>query len=111
MALVIGAEGLSQIVDWTDRTTAILFGDGAGAAIIKKDEKARFETVMHSDGSMGGALTCENSIQYRGINDSKKISEKKREKLYDDIMNVAIAVGIGISDVDVIEKVNILKKI
>ena len=53
-ALVIGAEGLSQIVDWTDRT------------------KARFETVMHSDGSMGGALTCENSIQYRGINDSKK---------------------------------------
>lgn len=71
-ALVIGAEGLSQIVDWTDRTTAILFGDGAGAAIIKKDEKARFETVMHSDGSLGGALTCENSIQYRGINDSKK---------------------------------------
>ena len=71
-ALVIGAEGLSKIVDWTDRTTAILFGDGAGAAIIKKDEKARFETVMHSDGSMGGALTCENSIQYRGINDSKK---------------------------------------
>ena len=43
-----------------------------------------------------------------GVNDSKKISEKKREKLYDDIMNVAIAVGIVISDVDVIEKVNIL---
>ena len=38
----------------------------------------------------------------------KKISEKKREKLYDDIMKGAIAVGIGISDVDVIEKVNIL---
>ena len=37
-----------------------------------------------------------------GVNDSKKISEKKREKLYDDIMNVAISVGIGISDVDVI---------
>lgn len=43
-----------------------------------------------------------------GVNDSKKISEKKREKLYDDIMKWAIAVGIGISDVDVIEKVNIL---
>ena len=40
--------------------------------IKHRDEKARFETVMHSDGSMGGALTCENSIQYRGINDSKK---------------------------------------
>ena len=43
-----------------------------------------------------------------GVNDSKKISEKKREKLYDDIMKGAIAVGVGISDVDVIEKVNIL---
>ena len=36
-----------------------------------------------------------------GVNDSKKISEKKREKLYDDIMKGAIAVGIGISDVEI----------
>lgn len=43
-----------------------------------------------------------------GVNDSKKISEKKREKLYDEIINKALAVGIGISDVDVIESVNIL---
>ncbi len=43
-----------------------------------------------------------------GVNDSKKLTEKKREKLYDDIMKKAVAVSIGISDVDVIEKVNIL---
>lgn len=43
-----------------------------------------------------------------GVNDSKKISEKKREILYDVIMEKALAVGVGISDVDVIEKVNIL---
>jgi len=43
-----------------------------------------------------------------GVNDSKKISEKKREKLYDDILLKAVAVGVGISDVDVIEEVNIL---
>lgn len=43
-----------------------------------------------------------------GVNDSKKLTEKKREKLYDDIMMKAVAVSIGISDVDVIEKVNIL---
>lgn len=43
-----------------------------------------------------------------GVNDSKKISEKKREKLYDEIFLKAIAVGIGISDVNVIEEVNIL---
>lgn len=43
-----------------------------------------------------------------GVNDSKKISEKKREKLYEDIMASALAVGVGMSDVDVIEEVNIL---
>lgn len=43
-----------------------------------------------------------------GVNDSKKLTEKKREKLYDDIMKRAVAASIGISDVDVIEKVNIL---
>lgn len=43
-----------------------------------------------------------------GVNDSKKLSEKKRESLYDIIMQKALAVGVGISDVDVIEEVNIL---
>lgn len=43
-----------------------------------------------------------------GVNDSKKLSEKKREKLYDDIMASAVAVGVGIGEVELIEKVNIL---
>ena len=43
-----------------------------------------------------------------GVNDYKKISPKKREELYEVIMNKALAVGVGIKDVDVIEKVNIL---
>lgn len=43
-----------------------------------------------------------------GVNDSKKLSEKKRELLYNKIMEEALAVGVGISNVDVIEKVNIL---
>lgn len=43
-----------------------------------------------------------------GVNDSKKLTEKKREILFDEIMNRAISVGVGISDVSVIEDVNIL---
>lgn len=43
-----------------------------------------------------------------GVNDSKKLSEKKREVLYGEIISKAVAYGIGISDVDVIEEVNIL---
>ncbi len=57
-ALIIGAEGLSDLVDWTDRSTCILFGDGAGAAVLRGDESAPFTAVMHSDGGRGSALTC-----------------------------------------------------
>lgn len=64
-ALIIGAEGLSRIVDWNDRGTCILFGDGAGAVIVRKDEKAVFETVMKSDGRKGSALTCHNEFVNR----------------------------------------------
>ena len=38
-AIVIGAETLSKIVDWSDRTTCVLFGDGAGGAYVEKSEK------------------------------------------------------------------------
>lgn len=57
-ALLIGAEGLSDLVDWEDRSTCILFGDGAGAAVLRVQEDTPFSAVMHSDGSRGSALTC-----------------------------------------------------
>ncbi len=50
-ALVIGADTLSRIVDWNDRGTAILFGDGAGAVVLVPDETAGvYSTVLHADG-------------------------------------------------------------
>lgn len=52
-ALVIGAEILSRIIDWTDRNTCILFGDGAGAVVLEAQETDAgiISTHMHSDGS------------------------------------------------------------
>lgn len=51
-ALVIGAETMSRIVDWTDRTTCVLFGDGAGAVVLKADEEPGvLSTHLHADGS------------------------------------------------------------
>ncbi|HAE21912.1 MAG TPA: 3-oxoacyl-ACP synthase [Spirochaetaceae bacterium] len=47
-ALVIGAETLSRIVDWEDRSTCVLFGDGAGAAVLEWDDKAGDRGVLHS---------------------------------------------------------------
>jgi 3-oxoacyl-[acyl-carrier-protein] synthase-3 len=50
-ALVVGAETFSRIVDWTDRRTCVLFGDGAGAVILKADsEPGILSTHLHSDG-------------------------------------------------------------
>ena len=82
-ALIIGAEGLSKITDWSDRKTCILFGDGAGAVVIKKDKNALFETVMFSDGKMGDALTMENFLALRKINLGKDINEKMDISLQD----------------------------
>ena len=75
-ALIIGAEGLSRIVNWDDRGTCILFGDGAGAAVIRKDEKAVFETVMKADGSQGSSLTCNNEFANR----PRKIVKNEKTK-------------------------------
>jgi 3-oxoacyl-[acyl-carrier-protein] synthase-3 len=50
--LVIGAETMSRIVDWNDRTTCVLFGDGAGAVVLKADEEPGIlSTHLHADGS------------------------------------------------------------
>ena len=61
-ALLIGVECLSNIVNWKDRGTCILFGDGAGAAVISVEEEGNIEipSVLHSDGSRGEELTCKN---------------------------------------------------
>jgi 3-oxoacyl-[acyl-carrier-protein] synthase III len=50
-ALVIGSETLTRMVDWSDRTTCVLFGDGAGAVVLKADtETGILSTHMHADG-------------------------------------------------------------
>ncbi len=60
-ALVAGGEVLSKIVDWTDRGTCILFGDGAGACLVEKcDRGGLLGFVQHSDGSRGDVLKCDS---------------------------------------------------
>lgn len=59
-ALLIGAEVLSKIMDWNDRSTCVLFGDGAGAAVVRADEENICHVVQGSDGAKGLVLACEN---------------------------------------------------
>ena len=55
-ALVIGAERLSGVLDWNDRSTCVLFGDGAGAAAVGRDDAGIVDLVMFSDGRGGDVL-------------------------------------------------------
>lgn len=57
-ALVLGAETLSRILDWNDRTTCVLFGDGAGAVVVEaSDEPGILSSHLHADGSYEHLLT------------------------------------------------------
>ena len=60
-ALIIGSETLSRFVDWKDRNTCILFGDGAGAFVLQASDQPGgvLSAVMHSDGSGSNLLTIE----------------------------------------------------
>jgi 3-oxoacyl-[acyl-carrier-protein] synthase-3 len=57
-ALVVGAETLSRILDWSDRNTCVLFGDGAGAVVLQADEETGIlSSHLHADGSYEHLLT------------------------------------------------------
>ncbi len=95
--LVIGAETLSRIVDWTDRNTCVLFGDGAGAVVIQASaEPGILSTHIHCDGSFnellhvptgpGSAITEHPAyIEMQG-NDVFKIAVKTLSKIVDETL-------------------------
>ncbi len=62
-ALVIGAEVFSRILDWNDRATCVLFGDGAGAVVLRADERPGVHaSVLHADGSQAGILAVPGNV-------------------------------------------------
>jgi len=62
-ALVVGTEVFSRILDWTDRGTCVLFGDGAGAVILEaSEEPGILASALHADGSQHGILEVPGNI-------------------------------------------------
>lgn len=62
-ALVVGAEVFSRIMDWQDRTTCVLFGDGAGAVILEASEETGIlSSVLHADGSYADILHVKGQV-------------------------------------------------
>ncbi|MGL5380525.1 beta-ketoacyl-ACP synthase III [Clostridium sp.] len=84
-ALVIGAETLSKVIDWTDRGTCVLFGDGGGAAVLSKsDEKGIIKSFSRADGAKGdcltiGAIDVDNPYVQNVQNRKKKIEMNGKE--------------------------------
>lgn len=81
IVLVIGAETLSKQVDWTDRSTCVLFGDGAGAVVVKESSKKGIQDIITgSDGSMKDVLTCKSrSLNNPFIKGENKVDYLKME--------------------------------
>lgn len=61
-ALIIGAETLSRIMDWSDRSTCVLFGDGAGAAVLGMGQGGILGFEQGSDGVRGSVLSCKARV-------------------------------------------------
>jgi 3-oxoacyl-[acyl-carrier-protein] synthase-3 len=107
-ALVIGAETTSRILDWTDRTTAVLFGDGAGAAVVElggDGERGILASSLRSDGHFADKLNTTG-----GVSTTKTIGNVHMEgkevfrhavgKITDVVENVLSATGYTVKDLD-----------
>ena len=68
-ALVIGAETFSRLVDWTDRNTCVLFGDGAGAVVLEASSEAGIlSTHVHADGAYKDMLSVSGKVAHGRLN-------------------------------------------
>jgi 3-oxoacyl-[acyl-carrier-protein] synthase-3 len=107
-ALVIGAEVFSRILDWNDRGTCVLFGDGAGAVVLEASERPGIlATALHADGSQSGILNVPGQIcggQVTGDPflrmDGQAVFKFAVRVLAEVAEEVCAAAGIATADVD-----------
>ncbi len=84
-ALVVGAETLSRIIDWTDRTTCVLFGDGAGAVVLQaQDEPGIIATHLHADGAYKDLLTVPAGVSqgYDALQDKRAFIQMRGNEVF-----------------------------
>ena len=98
-ALVIGAETFSRILDWEDRTTCVLFGDGAGALVLSAEETESgiLSTKLHADGRHNDLLFVDGGPSTTGT--VGKLRMKGREVFRHAVVNLADVLNEVLSDV------------
>jgi 3-oxoacyl-[acyl-carrier-protein] synthase-3 len=97
-ALVIGAETFSRILDWEDRTTCVLFGDGAGALVLSAEEtdSGILSTRLHADGRHNDLLFVDGGPSTTGT--VGKLRMKGREVFRHAVVNLAAVLNEVLSD-------------
>ncbi len=85
--LIIGTEVMSEHVDWKDRSVCVLFGDGAGAAMLTADKDNLSSVMIHSDGSRGNVLTCGKDNIFMDGQEVFKFAVKTVPMSIQDILN------------------------
>ena len=97
-ALVIGAETFSRILDWEDRTTCVLFGDGAGALVLRSEEgmDGIIATKLHADGRHNDLLFVDGGPSTTGT--VGKLRMKGREVFRHAVVNLAQVLGEVLTD-------------
>jgi len=106
--LVVGAEVFSRILDWNDRGTCVLFGDGAGAVVLAAGEQPGVHaTVLHADGSHAGILSVPGNLCGGRIVGSPFLQMQGSQvfkiavRVLDEVAReTAAAAGIGLDEVD-----------
>ena len=98
--LVIGAEALTRLLDFDDRKTAHLFGDGAGAVVLGADGAGEIGPIMlAADGSLGPAITC--SFEERAIRmDGHSTYQTAVKRLSEATVAAVARAGLELEDVD-----------
>lgn len=101
-ALVIGAETMSRILDWEDRTTCVLFGDGAGAVVLEAQDVAEdgpglLSTKLHADGAHNQLLYVDGGPSTTGA--AGHIRMKGREVFRHAVVNLAEVLGEALTEV------------
>ena len=107
-ALVVGAEVFSRILDWNDRATAVLFGDGAGAVVLSAGERPGLHaSVLHADGSQVGILSVPGNVCGGKVVGSPFLQMQGKEvfklavKVLDEsAREVVAAAGMKLEDID-----------
>jgi len=108
-ALVIGAESFSKILDWSDRSTCVLFGDGAGAVILERSEDSQgygvLATKLHADGAHREILYVDGGPSSSGEvghvrMEGNKVFRHAVDKLSSVMDEVLDAADMPVSDVD-----------